>query len=67
MFNRDYEFLLQYGVKYKAKDNKNPIFILNNQDQVKAVIMPVLDKGDKPVKEILKDLIKDNYLKTKSA
>ena len=67
MFNRDYEFLLDYGVKYKAKDNKNPIFILDNQDQVKAVIMPVLDKGEKPIKEMLKGLTKDNYLKTKSA
>jgi len=67
MFNRDYEFLLQYGVKYKAKDDKNPIFILDNHDQVKAVIMPVLDKGEKPIKEMFKDLTNNNYLKTKSA
>jgi hypothetical protein len=67
MFNREYEFLLDYGDKYKAKDNKNSIFILDNQDQVTAVIMPVLDKGEKPIKEMLKDLTMDNYLKTKSA
>jgi len=67
MFNRKYEFLLDYGVKYKVKDNKNPLFILDDQDEVKAVIMPVLDKGEKPIKEMLKNLIKDNYLKTKSA
>jgi hypothetical protein len=67
MFNREYDFLLQYGDKYKVKDNKNPLFILDNQDQVKAVIMPVLDKGEKPIKKIIKDLTKDNYLKTKSA
>jgi hypothetical protein len=66
-FNRDYEFLLQYGVKYKTKDNKNPLFILDNQDDVKVVIMPVLDKGEKPIKEMLKDLTNDNYLKIKSA
>jgi hypothetical protein len=29
--------------------------------------MPVLDKGEKPIKEMLKGLTKDNYLKTKSA
>jgi hypothetical protein len=27
----------------------------------------VLDKGEKPIKEMLKDLTMDNYLKTKSA
>jgi hypothetical protein len=67
MFNREYEFLLDYGVKYKAKDNKNPLFIADAEDEVKAVIMPVLDKGEKPIKEMLKDLTKDNYIKTKSA
>lgn len=67
IFNREYEFLLDYGVKYKAKDNKNPLFVVDAEDEVKAVIMPVLDKGEKTVKAMLKDLIKDSYLKTKSA
>ena len=67
MFNREYEFLLDYGVKYKVKDNKNPLFILDNEDEVKAVIMPVLDRGEKPLKQMLQELVKDSYLKNKSS
>ncbi|ADQ13569.1 hypothetical protein [Halanaerobium hydrogeniformans] len=67
MFNRDYEFLLDYGEKYKAKDNKNPLFILDKKDDVKAVIMPVLDRGDTPIKQMLSNLVKKSYLKNKIA
>jgi hypothetical protein len=67
MFNREYEILLDYGEKYQVKDNKNPIFILDNEDEVKAVIMPVLDRGEKPLKKMLAELLKDSYLKNKSA
>jgi hypothetical protein len=58
---------LDYGVKYKVKDNKNPLFILDNEDEVKAVIMPVLDRGEKPLKQMLTELVKDSYIKNKSA
>jgi len=67
IFNREYDFLLDYGDKYKVKDNKNPLFILDNQGAVKAVIMPVLDRGEKPLKQMLTELVKDSYIKNKSA
>ncbi|PUU87871.1 hypothetical protein [Halanaerobium sp.] len=67
MFNREYDFLLDYGDKYKVKDNNNPLFILDNQEDVKAVIMPVLDRGEKPLKQMLQELVKDSYINSKSA
>ena len=66
IFNREYEFLLDYGVKYKAKDKKNPLFILDSKDNTKAVIMPILDKGERKIEELLKELTQSK-VKVKTA
>jgi hypothetical protein len=67
IFNKEHEILLDYGVKYRIKDNKNPLFILDNEDEVKAVIMPVLDREEKTLEQMLQELVKDSYIENKSA
>lgn len=56
IFNRQYEFLINLGDEYKSKGKKSPLFILN-KGEVRAVIMPVMDRSDITIKNRFKELL----------
>lgn len=57
IFNRNYEFLIELGDEYKSKGRKSPLFVLN-KGEIRAVIMPIMDRSDLSIKERFKELLK---------
>lgn len=56
IFDREYEYLLSLGNKYKIKNTESPLFVLNNE-KIKAVIMPVKYICETSIRDKVKKLI----------
>jgi len=56
IFLRKYDFLLELGTQYKAAGKIDPLFICQD-DEVKAIIMPVRYVDDMLLKDKIKELI----------
>jgi hypothetical protein len=56
IFLRKYEFLLELGTQYKAAGKIDPLYICQ-EDQVKAIIMPVRYVDDMSLKDKISRLI----------
>ena len=57
IFLRKYDFLLKLGDTYKAAGKIDPLFVCQD-DGVKAIIMPVRNLDNKPLKAKIKSLLK---------
>lgn len=60
IIDRKYEFLLELGDEYKAEEEKRPVFVIDEDNKLKAAIMPMVIAANNTIKEELEDLLKSN-------